>query len=410
MHFTRRVIFLAALIFITFSCRNSSRSELKLTQVKQVPAKKEDPSSLYGIPADSFDLVQGHIKNNEFISGILLQHGVSPQEIDKAVKGSITVFDVRNVRSGNKYILYCDRDNARAKYLVYEHNPTTCYVFSFNDSVNITCFRKEIRHEVEFASGTIETSLWDAMIGHGLRPSLVAGLSDLFAWSVDFFGLQTGDSFKVIYEELFIGDQSLGTGRIYGASFTSNGATVNAIPFIQNNEESYFNSDGNSLKKAFLKAPLQFYRITSRFSASRMHPILRIRRPHFGVDYAAPVGTPVHSIGDGRVTLVGMDNGAGRIVRIQHNSVYATTYMHLSSFAEGIKAGVHVKQNDVIGFVGSSGLATGPHLDFRIYMNGSPVDPLKVDAPPVEPVSPENLERFGKEKSVILSLLETIDL
>ena len=247
------------------------------------------------------------------------------------------------------------------------------------------------------------------MIGGGLHPNLAIGLSDIFAWTVDFFGLQKGDSFKVIYEELYIDDKLLGTGRIYAAQFNRTGSAITAIPFIQDGKESYFDTDGNSLRKAFLKAPLQFSRISSRFSSSRMHPILRIRRPHFGVDYAAPVGTPVHSIGDGRVTSATNENGAGRMVRIQHNSVYATAYLHLSRFGEGIAPGAFVKQGDIIGYVGSSGLSTGPHLDFRFYMNGSPVDPLKVEAPPVEPVSEENLARFEKSKTVILNLLETIN-
>jgi murein DD-endopeptidase MepM/ murein hydrolase activator NlpD len=317
---------------------------------------------------------------------------------------------VRNVRSGNNYILFCDRDSiARARYLVYEHDPTTCFVFSFNDSLNITPYKKQIKREIKYASGTIETSLWDAMIGGGLHPNLAIGLSEIFAWTVDFFGLQKGDGFKVIYEELYIDDKLLGTGRIYAAQFNRTGSVVTAIPFIQDGNESYFDTDGNSLRKAFLKAPLQFSRISSRFSSSRMHPILRIRRPHFGVDYAAPVGTPVHSIGDGRVTSATNENGAGRMVRIQHNSVYATAYLHLSRFGDGIAPGVFVKQGDIIGYVGSSGLSTGPHLDFRFYMNGSPVDPLKVDAPPVEPVSEANLARFEKSKTVILNLLETIN-
>ena len=152
---------------------------------------------------------------------------------------------------------------------------------------------------------------------------------------------------------------------------------------------------------------MQFSRVTSRFSSSRLHPILRIRRPHYGVDYAAPIGTPVLAIGDGRVTKAGTESGSGRVVRITHNSVYSTAYLHLSSFGRGISAGAWVKQGDIIGYVGSSGLSTGPHLDFRIYMNGSPVDPLKVEAPPVEPVSPENMENFEKIKKVAVSLLNT---
>jgi murein DD-endopeptidase MepM/ murein hydrolase activator NlpD len=413
MFFYPKAIIPILLVFISFSCKNTGNIIPAAVQsVSDTAAKKHKDTRdfLYGIPSDSFDQVADHIKPNGVLSDILLKHGVTMTEIDQVLKNSRSVFDVRNVRSGNNYIIFRDRDSiARARYLVYEHDPTICYIFSFNDSLNITPYRKQIKREIKYASGTIESSLWDAMIGDGLHPSLAIGLSEIFAWTVDFFGLQKGDNFKVIYEELYIDDKLLATGKIYGAQFSRTGSTVTAIPFIQNGNESYFDTDGTSLRKAFLKAPLQFSRISSRFSSSRMHPILRIRRPHFGVDYAAPVGTPVHSIGDGRVISATSENGSGKMVRIQHNSVYATAYLHLSHFGEGISAGVFVKQGDIIGYVGSSGLSTGPHLDFRFYMNGSPVDPLKVDAPPVEPVLEENLERFEKSKTVILSLLGTIN-
>jgi len=196
---------------------------------------------------------------------------------------------------------------------------------------------------------------------------------------------------------------------VYGAEFNSSGRSIYAIPMLQNGKESYYDADGNSLRKAFLKAPLRFSRISSGFSSGRMHPILRIVRPHFGVDYAAPVGTPVYAIGDGKVTSVGIEGESGRIVRIRHNSVYSTAYLHLSSFGKGIAGGALVKQGDVIGYVGSSGLSSGPHLDFRFYKNGYAVDPLKVDAPAVEPVLEENKPLFEKIKSVTLCLLGTFN-
>jgi murein DD-endopeptidase MepM/ murein hydrolase activator NlpD len=224
---------------------------------------------------------------------------------------------------------------------------------------------------------------------------------------VDFFGLQKGDSYKVVYEESFIDEKSLGVGKIYGAQFTWTGKTTTAVPLIQEDKETFFDCDGNSLRKAFLKAPLQFSRISSRYSSSRFHPILRIRRPHFGVDYAAPVGTPVLAIGDGKIISAGIENGSGKMVKIVHNSVYTTAYLHLSRFGSGVFPGAFVKQGDIIGYVGSSGLSTGPHLDFRFYKNGSPVDPLSIEAPSVEPVSEDNKARFEKNKIVVLSLLST---
>jgi murein DD-endopeptidase MepM/ murein hydrolase activator NlpD len=402
-------IFLFA--FTAFSCKNSVQNKIVALPDLTDTTKTEQADStvfMYGIPTDSFHQVSGHIKRNGFLSSILLEHGITMQEIDILIKNSAAVFDVRKIRSGNDYTLFCNNDSAgRASYLVYEHDPSTCYVFSFNDSLNITPYRKEVKKVIKYTSTTIETSLWDAMMAGGMPATLVAGLSDIYAWSVDFFGLQKGDSFKVVYEEIIIDDKSIGVGKIFGAQFTGSGSTIIAIPFIQDGKESFYDGDGNSLRKAFLKAPLQFSRVSSRFSSARMHPILRIRRPHYGVDYAAPVGTPVLAIGDGRVTLAGFENGSGRIVRITHNSVYSTAYLHLSRFGAGITSGVYVKQGDIIGFVGTSGLSTGPHLDFRFYRNGSPVDPLKVEAPSVEPVAEANKQDFEKSKTVVKSLLNT---
>ncbi len=400
-------------VLLSISCKNSVKSYPETASSESdtsIYENKNNPVLLYGIPSDSFYLVSGRIKPNDFLSEILIKHGVSMQEIDQVTKNSKAVFDVRKIRSGNNYIIFCDKDSiARVRYLIYEHDPTLCYVFSFNDSLNITPFRKQIKSEIRYSSVTIETSLWDAIKAGGLHPSLVNELSDIFAWTVDFFGLQKGDSFKVIYEEPFIEGKSLGTGRIYGAQFNKTSSSVTAIPFIQNGKETYFDIDGKSLRKAFLKAPLQFSRISSRFSSSRMHPILRIRRPHFGVDYAAPVGTPVLAIGDGRIISTTTENGSGKMVKIQHNSVYATAYLHLSRFGAGISPGVFVKEGEIIGYVGTSGLSTGPHLDFRFYQNGSPVDPLKVDAPAVEPVSELNMAKFEKTRTVVLSLLGTFN-
>jgi hypothetical protein len=406
-----KILILPISVLLTASCINFR--EPKFYSFEVIPdsaGMKENISPLlvFGIPADSFNMITGHINRNGFLSQILLEHGISMHEIDELLRNSDTVFDVRTIRAGNNYTIFCDTDTiAKARYLVYEHDPTTCYVFSFNDSLNITPFRKEIKRIIRYSSGTIKTSLWEAMIEGGLHPTLSGQLSDIFAWTVDFFGLQKGDSFKAIYEELFIDDESLGAGRIYGAQFTWAGKTINAIPCIQFGKESFFDSEGNSLRKAFLKAPLQFSRISSRYSSSRLHPVLRIRRPHFGVDYAAPAGTPVHSIGDGRITQAETENGSGKMVRIVHNSVYSTAYLHLSRFGEGIFPGAFVSQGDIIGYVGNSGLSTGPHLDFRFFMNGSPVDPLLIEAPPVEPIMEENRLKFEINKKVVEILLAT---
>ena len=412
MSHSGKAIFLLLVLLLSCSCRyfrKEAPESFELVPDTLSGEEIKEPVKVFGIPADSFNIVTGHIKRNGFLSELLSEYGVPLLEIEQVLRNSDSVFDVRKIRSGNRYTLLCETDSAaRARYMIYEHDPVTCFIFSFNDSLNITPYKKEINRLIRYSSGTIETSLWESMLAANQHPTLAVELSDIFAWTVDFFGLQKGDSYKVIYDELYIDNESLGIGKIYGAEFTWAGKKITAIPFIQDSIETYFDTDGSSLRKAFLKAPLQFSRITSRFSGSRLHPILRIRRPHFGVDYAAPAGTPVHVIGDGKVVEMRSENGSGRMIRVVHNSVYSTAYLHLSRYAEGIFPGSFVKQGDIIGYVGSSGLSTGPHLDFRFYQNGSPVDPLAVEAPPVEPVADENRERFERNKLVVLSLLSTI--
>ncbi|MFN8240649.1 MAG: peptidoglycan DD-metalloendopeptidase family protein [Bacteroidales bacterium] len=398
-------------LFIAIACNTAPRESISTEKSEAASAKKTVPENLlFGLPADSFFITNGHIRPNRFLSEILGEYGISMTQIDQLVKNSAGVFDVKDLRAWHNYTVFSSRDSARELcYFVYEHDPVLSYIFSFRDSLGITPFSREVRSEIRFSTGVIKTSLWDAMMEGGMNPELAVDMADIYAWTVDFFGLSKGDRFKVIYEERYIDTVSVGIGKIYGAVFYRTDTPIYAIPVIQNGKESYYDSDGKSLRKAFLKAPLRFTGIGSRFSSARMHPILRIVRPHYGVDYSAPYGTPVFAIGDGTVISAGFENESGRIIRLRHNSVYTTAYLHLSGFAKGIRAGAYVKQGDVIGYVGSTGLSTGPHLDFRFYKNGSPVDPLKIDAPPVEPVLPENIAKFGKIKEVTIGLLNSFN-
>jgi len=362
----------------------------------------------YGYPVEPYDLIYGRVSRNQYLSGILYRYNVSSQTVHEITRKSKNIFDVRNIRQGNHYTLFCSKDSlSTAQIFVYEHTPTEFFVIDLRDSILVTKREKEVAAVQKTARGTIETSLWYAMTDSGINPILAIELSEIFAWSIDFFGLQKGDEFKVMYEEQYIDTLSVGLGKIYAAWFKHAGEEFYAIPFIQDGEESYYHTDGQSLKKAFLKAPLRFSRISSGFSHSRLHPILKIRRPHYGVDYAAPIGTPVHAIGDGKVIQMGRNGDAGNMVKIRHNSVYTTAYLHLSHYAQGMYTGKYVKQGETIGYVGSSGLSTGPHLDFRFYRNGSPINPLTVKAPPVQPIKEENLETFNKVKEVIVEVLNT---
>ncbi len=363
---------------------------------------------LYGIPADSFDIVEGVIKNNQTIGNLLGQYNLPEGALGKLLSISRDIFDLRKVRAGNKYMLFFDKDTSRIlRYFVYEHDYVEYNKLCFFDTVWAEKGQKDVKVVRRLITGKIVTSLWNATIDAGANPMLANDLSDIYAWSIDFFGLQPNDSFSVVCDEQFVDTLSLGFGKIYAAYFRHANNDFYAIPFTQAGVESYYDMDGNSLRKAFLKAPLQFRRISSRFSNNRMHPVLKIRRPHHGVDYSAPYGTAVFAIGDGRITKAnyGYNNGAGNNIRIRHNGVYETVYMHLQGFAKGIHSGIYVKQGDLIGFVGSTGLSTGPHLDFRFYKNGSAIDPLRVEAPPVEPIHDTNRVAFDTVKAFTLKLL-----
>jgi murein DD-endopeptidase MepM/ murein hydrolase activator NlpD len=368
----------------------------------------EPENTLYGIPVDSFYIEHGRIKKNQNLFEILAKYNLPKGSFQQILNKSEGVFDLRKIRYGNRYTVFLTVDTLyEVRYFVYEHTPVDYVLFDLGDSIRVEVGQKKVDIVDRIEGGTIKSSLWDVIMDEELEPELALELSEIFAWTIDFFELQVGDSFKVVYQELYVDTNLVGMGRIYGAFFRHMQNDYYAIPFVQDSVESYYDIDGNSLRRVFLKAPLRYSRISSRYSHSRLHPILKIRRPHHGIDYAAPVGTPVHAVGDGEVIKAGYDDGGGYMLKIRHNSVYMTTYMHLSRYAKGIKKGSFVRQGDVIGYVGSSGLSTGPHLDFRFYRNNQPIDPLKVEAPPVEPVREENKEAFDSVKAVTLQRLSS---
>jgi len=382
---------------------------------KTEPLKKEKPVTikpaehkLYGIKSDNYIIKKGYIQPNEFLSNLFQKYNVS-SKLHAVLEKAKDIFDVRKIKSGQKYVFFCPKDTSKSpEYFVYEKNKTDYIVFNLQDSVNVYEGKKKVDIKVKETGGIITSNLWFAMKDAGVKPILANDLSEIFAWTVDFFGLQLNDKFKMIYEEKFVNDTSIGYGKIIAAYFEHYGDTIYAVPFKQDSVESFYDLDGNSLRKAFLKAPLKFSRISSGFSYARKHPILKIVRPHLGVDYAAPSGTPVHALGDGVVLKAYYTRSGGNYIKIKHNSVYSTGYMHLKGFAKGIHAGVRVQQGQIIGYVGMTGLATGPHLDFRVWKNGKNINPLHVDAPPVEPIKPKNTARFDSIKIIYKARLDKI--
>ena len=384
----------------------NNRQLAKETREIETEIAKEAPPLLYGLNLDSFDIEEGQMKRNSSFGNLLYELQLNNSLIATVIDSMKPVFDFRKVKPGDKYTLFYTLDSLRTlKYIVYENTPTDYLLISLSEPVTVASKQKPTRTVEREVTGVIHSSLWNTLDEEKVSPLLAIAMSDIYAWSVDFFALQPRDSFRIIYDEVYVDSQLIELGEVKAACFYHRGESYYAIPFVQDDRLSYFDQDGNSLRKEFLKAPLHFSRISSRFTNRRMHPILRIVRPHHGVDYAAPYGTPVLAIGDGRVIAAGYDGGSGRMIKIRHNSLYTTAYLHLMQFAKGIHQGSEVKQGQVIGYVGSSGMSTGPHLDFRLYKNGSAIDPLKFSAPPVEPIQDSGRARFDSVRNVCLERL-----
>ncbi len=400
---TIHILTLTLLITLFYGCNNAIQNNNTEAEVQDV----HNPKFEYGINVDTLKVIKGRVKRNEFLSEILLKYGVDYGSIDFIARKTKDVFDVRKIVAGNDYSVICANNSTdKALYFAYELSASNFVLYNFGDTIITTLGKKNILVSIDSTFGVIESSLWNAMVGNNSDPNLANELSEIYAWTVDFFGLRKGDTYKAIYEERYVDEKYIGLGKVLATMFYHGGDSLFAIYFEQNKKGDYFDEQGRSLQRTFLKAPLRFTRISSKFSNSRMHPVLKIRRPHHGVDYAAASGTPVYSVGDGTVVKKGYQKrGGGNYITVKHNGTYSTTYMHLKGYAKGIKVGDHVKQSELIGYVGATGLATGPHLDFRFYRNGKPIDPLKVESPPSLPIDTANQHAFDSVVDVYTTRL-----
>lgn len=352
------------------------------------------------------------VQNGETFSGAMGRLGLSASESYNLVQASDTLFDVRKFRAGNVMNAYFSKDslNRRLEYLVYVNDRVRSTIFKCQDSLAAWTYEKPVIIRDKYSDITIEESLWNDMIKAGASPLLIVDLADVYAWTVDFFTLRQGDRFRAFYTEKVVDDEVFAIDRIQYCLYNRGNYELNAVYYDQGDGgNKYWNEKGESMKKAFLKAPLKFNRVSSRFTYNRKHPISGVVKPHTGVDYAAPAGTPVRAIGDGTVISAGWGGAGGNTIKIKHNSVYTTAYLHLKGFAKGIKAGAKVHQGDVIGYVGSTGASTGPHLDFRVWKNGSPIDPLKMESPSADPARKENLPAIDSLFHSYRSRIESIE-
>ena len=379
--------FLLVSTLLFSSCVNTSKEVQTADEQAVVDTLSVLPS------LDSLRCVEGKVKSGQFFSTLMTGLGLNAQEAYDLTMACDTVFDVKNLRVGNEYKAYYD--GQILEYVLYRQDRTSDILFECQTPYKVSKVTRPVTVRKRYADVTINSSLWNDMRAAGASPLIILSLSDIYAWTVDFFGLQKGDRFRVLYEEKVCDGEVIAIDTVRYAIFSHNGKDLPMVMYDQKDGGNiWWNEKGESMRKAFLKAPLKFSRISSGFSYARRHPVTRRVQPHTGIDYAAPKGTPVMSIGDGVVTSKKYEGAGGNTVRIRHNSVYSTAYLHLSGYAKGLKVGQRVRQGEVIGYVGSTGRSTGPHLDFRVWKNGSPINPLKMESPPAEPLKKENLEDF----------------
>ena len=358
------------------------------------------PNSLISatsLPAarERLNSIVGHFQHNGNITDTLIKHGLNREQVLGMVRDALPVYDLARIAAGRPYWLDVSLDNELRvfRYLLDDERYLTVYHQKDRYVPEI----KPLPYETKIAqvSGVIRDSLISAAVESGEEERLALDLAEIFMWDIDFYTeLQPGDSFRLLVEKKHLDGTFRKYGAILAARFTSRGREFTAFRFESRpGVHEYFDQDGRALKKSFLKSPLKYARVTSRFSGARRHPVLRIVRPHLGIDYAAPAGTPVVAVGSGTVVSAGSSPQGGKMVRIRHAGAYETYYLHLMRSA--VRPGTQVSQSQVIGYVGSTGLSTGPHLDFRITQHGRFINPARVIFPPSPPVPADALARFA---------------
>ena len=355
------------------------------------------------------------LRRNETIYDALLGIGFAPEEVWALVKAAKPYTNLSRVRSGMRFTVWKRPDLFGVERVVSFQMPIaankTLLARPATAGDVATVFAAEV-HEIPYETrltgytGTVESSLWESAIAAGMDPNLIAELADVFAFSIDFTReVRKNDRYRLVVEQKFLEGKPAGYGRILAAEFVNGSDSHSAIHFENmQGDVDYFATDGSSLRRMFLRSPLRYSRISSRFGM-RYHPIHKRRKAHQGVDYAAARGTPVRAVGDGLVLAANWNGGSGKFVKIRHNGTYATSYSHLNGYGPGVRKGVRVKQGQVIGYVGTTGVSTGPHLHFAFYENGRYINPLSKRFPAAEPVPKKERERFEKAKARLLPLL-----
>lgn len=356
------------------------------------------PPDAYGIPMSGYVLEHGVVKSGDTFGALLTSRGMDQGSIQGLVELALPHFDVKRMRSGHPYAFIFKEENTLSPdYFVYEADPVRYVVFHLHDGIAVSVGERPVVTAEHSVACLVTGALYNDLARVGADPQLAMQLAEVFAWTVDFYRIQKDDVFSVVYSEKTVDGVAYGEPKIVGARYISSGKVKEAYRFAQNDGvEQYYDDDGKSLKKAFLKAPLKFSRVSSGFSGRRLHPVQRVMKAHLGTDYAAAYGTPILAVGDGIVEKTGRTGGNGNYVKIRHNGTYTTQYLHMRKILA--KQGSAVQQGQVIGEVGSTGLATGPHVCFRFWKNGVQVDHRKEEFPNTEALAEELMASFNKFK------------
>ena len=350
------------------------------------------------------------LASDDTFYSVMTSLGVHPTEINKIYRKAKPVFNLSKLRRGTVLKVHTVDDLFdRMQYKLGEFDMLVIKRDSSGEEISYSVKMEELPWEVKTSrvAGTIMNSLYSAGIKAGADPQTIIGFSDIFAWDVDFASdIRKGDTFGIYYEDIYVNGDFVKTGRILGAEMSNDGKNTVAIYYEDSEGGSgYYNADGRSLRRMLLKSPLRYRRISSYFSKRRYHPILKRYRPHHGIDYAAPTGTPVEAAGSGRVTFAGWKKGYGRFIVIKHKNSYSTAYGHLSRYKKGLKRGSKVAQGDVIGYVGSTGISTGPHLHYELRRGKRLINPLRVKPEPNKYIAEAEREGFNLVKERVLNKL-----
>ncbi|MGB7295037.1 MAG: peptidoglycan DD-metalloendopeptidase family protein [Candidatus Aminicenantales bacterium] len=395
----RKRLFLAFPVLAVLAAAVFVMTQLDRPKIEPIPAKTWAPVSSTA-PSPALAEYKIRIRPGDTIGEVLSRYGFSPAHVQAMYDQIKPVFDLRRIKAGQFLRLYADPSGAVVR-LEYDIDDIRYLRVEKRDELFQAALEdRPVETVTGMICGTIEDSPIQAFSRLGEEGSLALSFADLFGWDVDFYiDIREGDAFKVIFEKKYLQGKFLGYGKILATELINQGKLHQAFYFISpdSHRPGYYDAQGKSLEKEFRKSPIKWARITSRFSRSRLHPIHKVYRAHYGVDYAAPVGTPVQATADGVVTFAGWNGASGRMVRIRHKNAYETMYLHLRSFGPGIRWGSRVKSGDVVGYVGSSGESTGPHLDYRIKRNGSYLNPLSAKFDSVEPLKEEWLDDFQVE-------------